>query len=84
MTKMIGNGIGIGVPEGRYTRTEAAKLVGRSVDTLKRWHHQELTIPSECMQAGKLRVWLYTAEDMDHLKEIAATQRPGRKPKVKV
>jgi DNA-binding transcriptional MerR regulator len=81
--KMIGNGIGIKAPEGMHVRTDAARLIGRSPDTLKRWHQQGIAIPSECMQAGKLRVWLYTAEDIEHLKEIAASQRPGRKAKAK-
>lgn len=78
-----GNGIGINVPENMYTRSMAAEEVGRSVDTLKRWQHHGLAVPSEHMKAGKLTVWLYTAEDLRNLKDIAANQRPGRKPKPK-
>jgi len=35
------------------------------------------------MQAGKLRVWLYTDDDMMKLREVARRQKPGRKKIVK-
>ena len=75
-----GNSIGRRTPDNMHTRVAAAYLVGRSVDTLKRWHKQGLVVPSESMQAGKLRVWLYTDDDMMKLRDIAKRQRPGRKP----
>jgi DNA-binding transcriptional MerR regulator len=77
----MGNSIETILPDKTYTRSKASKLVNRSTDTLKRWHHSGLLVPSTQMQAGKLRVWLYTEEDITKLKQIAATRRPGRKPK---
>lgn len=76
----IGNSIGRRTPANTHTRVAAAYLVGRSVDTLKRWHKQGLVTPSQSMQAGKLRVWLYTDDDMMKLRDVAKRQRPGRKP----
>ena len=75
-----GNSIGRRTPDNRHTRVAAAYLVGRSVDTLKRWHKHGIAVPSESMQAGKLRVWLYTDEDVLTLRDVAKRQRPGRKP----
>jgi DNA-binding transcriptional MerR regulator len=81
--KEIGNSIGRRAPDNTHTRVAAAYLVGRSVDTLKRWHKQGLCVPSQSMQAGKLRVWLYTDDDMMKLREVARKQKPGRKKIVK-
>ena len=78
-----GNSIGRRAPANTHTRVAAAYLVGRSVDTLKRWHKQGLCVPSASMQAGKLRVWLYTDEDMLKLREVARRQKPGRKKIIK-
>lgn len=81
MIRETGNGIGRQTPPHRHTRVAAAHLTGRSVDTLKRWHKKGLVVPSDYMQAGKLRVWLYTDDDILRLRKTAMTQRPGRKPK---
>lgn len=78
-----GNSIGRRTPANMHTRVAAAYLVGRSVDTLKRWHKKGLAVPSQSMQAGKLRVWLYTDEDLLKLRDVAKYQRPGRKPNAK-
>lgn len=80
-TRETGNGIGRQTPPHRHTRVAAAHLTGRSVDTLKRWHKKGLMVPSDYMQAGKLKVWLYTDEDILRLRKVASSQRPGRKPK---
>lgn len=78
-----GNSIGRRTPANMHTRVAAAYLVGRSVDTLKRWQKQGLVVPSQSMQAGKLRVWLYTDDDMMKLRDVAKRQKPGRKPRGK-
>ena len=78
---MSEKGIGACVPPGFYTRSQAARLVGRSVDTLKRWHKKDLVKPSSYIQAGSLKVWAYSEEDIGRLVAVAATQKPGRKPK---
>lgn len=77
--KDTGNSIGAITPENMHTRSKAAWLVNRSPDTLKRWHRQGLCVPSGSMQAGQLKVWLYSDTDIHRLKEIAKSQKPGRK-----
>lgn len=79
--KDTGNSIGAIAPDRTYTRSRAAYLVNRSPDTLKRWHRLGLCVPSSSMQAGKLRVWLYTDDDIKQLKDFAHKQKPGRKSK---
>lgn len=81
--KDTGNSIGANVPERTYTRTRAAYLVNRSVSTIVRWHKEGLYVPSASMQSGKLKVWLYTDDDISALKQIARAQKPGRKPKAR-
>lgn len=83
-----GNGIGGMVPDGWYTRAEAARQVGRNPDRLKTWHRKSLAgdkaydiaSPSGHMWAGTLKVWLYNDKDIEAMKEFAANQKPGRKP----
>lgn len=78
-----GNRIGDVVPEGWYTRGQASKLCGRSVDTLKRWQKSPAgPHPSGKMQAGELWVWLYSEDDIEELRQAAATRRPGRPSKI--
>lgn len=79
--KPSGDSIGKLTPDNLHTRKQAAHLVGRSVDTLKRWQKIGACVPSESMKAGSITVWLYTDEDIRKLIERAKTQRPGRKKK---
>lgn len=87
-----GNSIGDRVPEGWYTRHQAAAMVGRTYDTLKRWaklgeeaveagkeSDYILAIPSGTMKAGQLDVHLYNDQDIANLQEIARTRVPGVK-----
>lgn len=62
---------------GWVTISEAAKQVGKSVDTLRRWAQQGHG-PSRTVRVGKLRVGIYSEEDIERLKEYAKTVRPGR------
>lgn len=63
----------------RFTTTEAARLVGRSEDTLVRWRKDEVYVPKEKRSFGNVDVWLYTEDDILAMKEIGKTLRPGRK-----
>jgi hypothetical protein len=78
------NPIGGMTPDGWHTRSQAAKLVGRDPDTLKRWHRKARTdpyynpaAPSGHMMAGALKVWLYSDEDIEKMRVFADNQRPG-------
>lgn len=76
-----GSSIGAIAPDKMYTRVQAARIIGRSPDTLKRWQKKGLALPSVRMKAGQLLVWLYTDDDIEILKHVASTCKPGRKPK---
>lgn len=69
------------VPEGWYTRKQAADLVGRDRDTIKEWQKNGTYPPSGYMEAGKIIVWLYSEEDIEAMRKIALHKRPGRKKK---
>ena len=64
----------------RYTRAMAAKKIGKDIDTLKRWKKAGVSSPSEQRPFGQLTVGLYTDDDIDAMKKIARTLKPGRKP----
>lgn len=88
MTAFVqGNGIGSVVPDGWHTRADAAKKVGRTVSTLKRWQDDGTYLPSGSMTIGpgkggkKVNVWLYSDSDIDAMLRITAKMKPGRKPK---
>lgn len=63
----------------RYTVSQAAPLVGKDVDTLKRWRKQGIYTPSDSRKFGALVVGLYTSEDIKAMKVIARELKPGRK-----
>ena len=66
----------------RFTTSEAARLVGRSEDTLIRWRKAGVFVPDESnrVRYGSLLVWLYTESDIEDMKQISKTLKPGRKP----
>jgi len=64
----------------RYTRSQAALLVGRDVDTLKRWHREGIYSPSDARRFGKTVVGLYTDDDIAEMKRIAKGLK-SRKPR---
>ena len=80
---LIGDSIGQYTPDGWLTVSKTAKLVGCSIDTLKRWQRTGLYKPSGEMPMGKIRVWLYSPEDVENLKVIWRNTTPGRKPQTK-
>jgi hypothetical protein len=69
-----------GVPEGWHMRGEAAQLIGRSKDTLKRWHKEGVYAPSGYQVRGELTIWLYSDEDIVELIKIAQVMKTGRPP----
>lgn len=54
----------------RYTRGDAARLVGRDQDTLKRWKKDGTFAPSETATFGELKVDLYTEADIRAMKAL--------------
>lgn len=69
-----------GMDPARYTTAQAARLVGRSTDTLKRWREDGVYVPSEHCNFGKVKVILYTDEDIVAMRKIADSLRPGPQP----
>lgn len=81
MSEQSGNTIGATVPDGWHTMAKAARLVGRSRDTLRRWKDDDIFIPSGYMQSGQLQVALYSDADIEAMKELSKTLHPGKRRK---
>lgn len=68
----------------RYTTSQAAALVGRSVDTLNRWKKNGVYRPSESKAFGSLDVDIYTSDDIVLMRQIAMQGiKPGPKTQAK-
>lgn len=63
----------------RYTVAEASKILGRHPDTLTRWRKSGLYSPSDSVIVGQLKVWLYTDKDLEEMKKLTKTLKPGKK-----
>lgn len=63
----------------RYTRRQAAQIIGKDLDTLKRWKREGTFVPQEQRKFGSLNVDLYSEEDITALRQIAKTIKPGRR-----
>lgn len=72
------NTMGSIAPPGWHTKEEAARLVGRSKDTLKRWMQDGTYEPGGFIQRGKLTIWLWSDADIERMRDIAKTKRSGR------
>lgn len=68
------------IPEGWHSPGQAGKIIGRSKETLKRWMKDGTFTPSGYMLCGKLKVHLYSNEDIDELRDIAGNKKSGRPP----
>lgn len=79
----LGNSIGQIAPDNWLTRAQMAKRIGRSKDTLKRWHNDGIYKATGIMKAGEINVWMYSVDDIDKLIDIASKLKRGRKPKTK-
>ena len=66
--------------EGRYiTIGQAARAVGRSSRTLKRWKAAgKVDAPSHFIEVGEAKINLYNADDLNELHAYAGVVRPGR------
>lgn len=80
---LLGDSIGQYTPDNWLTVSKTAKVIGCSIDTLKRWHKTGVYIPSGEMKMGKIRVWLYSPEDIENLKVVWRNTKPGRKTQPK-
>lgn len=70
-------GIPSKVPEGWYTVSKAAALVGRSADRLTEWRKTGVFIPTGWMQLGQTVVHLYSDEDIEEIKDLLRNYTPG-------
>lgn len=59
----------------KYTTTQAAALVGRDPQSLKRWSKKGYFTPSEAAWFGSVLVPLYTDEDIDKMRLLAKGKR---------
>jgi hypothetical protein len=67
------------VPKDEFTRRQAAQMVGRSLDTLRRWHADGTYKATHWRKIGQRKMWLYTEDDIARMRMIAAGQKPGPK-----
>lgn len=63
----------------RYTRRQAAQIIGKDLDTLKRWKRDGVFAPQETRKFGSLVVDLYSEDDIKALRQIAKNIKPGRR-----
>lgn len=58
-SRKLGNTISRQIPKGMLTRSQLAREVGVSIDTIKRWRQLNV-LPATCtLQTGKVTVYLY-------------------------
>lgn len=62
-----------------WTAQQVADIVGKSLDTIKRWHSQGDVVPSKEVEFGKTTVYLYTAEDVVAAQAFADTMYSGKR-----
>jgi len=65
----------------RYTINQAARLVGRHPDTLRRWSRLGILTASDEVAFGGISVPVYTDDDIQDMRNLRKTLKPGRKPK---
>ena len=69
-----------------YSTAEAAKLAGISWDTLHRWMRERKISPPRARTLGKLRVRLWTEEDVEQVRKYKVEHfwgKGGRKKRKK-
>lgn len=74
-----GNSVGRVVPAGYYTTANVAAYVGRSIDTVKRWRDTEILVPKRRERIYGENVWLYSEEEREIAKKLAASQKRNLK-----
>lgn len=78
-----GGAIQRNIPKGYFTRSQVATEIGKSVDTVRRWHNDRIFRARKSKKFGNTRVWLYTRDDIEAMKVIASTLTAGAKPRPK-
>lgn len=58
---------------------DVADIVGRSQSTIRRWRREKRITPTHYADQGSTRIWLYTKDDLNRVKVLSYTIRPGRK-----
>lgn len=61
-----------------YTVSEAAELVGKSADTLRRWRRSGFMVPSKKVVMGEQIVYVYTEKDIENLHQLAEITKRGK------
>lgn len=65
--------------ETLYTVMEAADIVGKSPETLRRWRNTgAVNAPTAEIQVGSRSIPVYTNDDIKELKAYAKVVHPGR------
>ncbi|HJT71423.1 MAG TPA: helix-turn-helix domain-containing protein [Terriglobales bacterium] len=62
-----------------YTTAQAAKLIGVSRQTLQAWIAAGQIDAPELIGAGKAKLRVWTARDIERVKKFKGTLRPGPK-----
>ncbi|MGI8425280.1 MAG: helix-turn-helix domain-containing protein [Actinomycetota bacterium] len=57
----------------------AARMVDRCTDTLRQWERTGLVVPARTSSGQRI----YSAEDLNKLREVAASKQRGRPPGAK-
>ena len=65
----------------RLTVVQAAAMIHKDPDTIRRWIRMGVVEPYEYAQFGSLRVPLFLYSDLPELRRVAKTMKPGRKPR---
>lgn len=69
-----------GMTPRMYTSTDVALELGVSLATVLRWRRTGVYKPSKTKKFGKVIVHLYSSSDINKMRALCTTQRPGRKP----
>ena len=63
---------------GFLTTDQAAKAVGRSAATLRRWRREDVYTPLKRIKFGNQHLWLYSEVDIQAIRGMLENLRPGR------
>ena len=75
--------IGSLAPDGWYTVSQVSDKIGKSKETIKRWHRTGFYQATNQMKVGDLNVWVYSDDDVVALQKAMKTIKQGRPPKVR-
>lgn len=69
------------VPEGWWSTAQAARAVGRTPSTIRRWIREGRVSHSGIMKCGEIDVKLFDASDVEQMIQLAQSTRSGRPKK---